>query len=424
MRIAIVGSGIAGLTAAWRLHREHEISVFEAAGVAGGHTHTVDVDREHRSFAIDTGFVVFNDWTYPSFMALLAELGVETQPSTMSFSVRCERTGLEWNGTSLNTLFAQRRNLLRPSFYAMLRDILRFNHDATALAHDTADETLARYLDRGRYGSAFVTYYLVPMAAAIWSTTPARVLEMPARFLVGFFRNHGMLSIDDRPQWRVIRGGSRVYVEKLTAPFRDRIRLRTPVTAIRRSAAGVHVELGTGGRHHFDAVFIACHSDQALRLLRDPTRAEAEVLGAIPYQSNDVVLHTDTRLLPRRRRAWAAWNYHVLEPARRRVAVTYNMNALQSLDATETFCVSLNRGGAIDPSKVLARFVYDHPLFTPAAVAAQARHAELNGVNGTYYCGAYWGHGFHEDGVVSALTALRAFETRSSDAKLPLRRLG
>jgi predicted NAD/FAD-binding protein len=424
VRIAIVGSGIAGLTAAWRLHRDHDITIFEAADRVGGHTHTVDVEWGSRSFAIDTGFIVFNDWTYPNFLALLTDIGVATRPSTMSFSVRCERTGLEWNGTSPDTLFAQRRNLLRPWFYGMLRDILRFNRQAPLLLSEASDRSLADYLDQHRYGRAFTTYYLVPMAAAIWSADPSRVLDMPAGFLIRFFMNHGMLSVDDRPQWRVVKGGSRTYVDKLTAPFRDRIRVATAVTAIKRLPSGIQVDLCTGDRERFDAVFIACHSDQALRVLRDPTPAEREVLGAIPYQANDVVLHTDTRLMPRRRRAWAAWNYHVHEAGIRGVTVTYNMNALQSLDAAVTFCVSLNRTDAIDPSQVLGRFVYEHPQFTPAAVAAQARHEELNGFRGTYYCGAYWGNGFHEDGVVSALTALRAFETRSTDAKLPLRRLG
>lgn len=430
MRIAIIGSGIAGLTAAWKLHREHEITLFEAAARIGGHTHTVDVDWAGRSYAVDTGFIVYNDWTYPNFLALLAELDVVTQPSTMSFSVRCERSGLEYSGTSLNTLFAQRRNLLRPAFYGMLRDILRFNREAPALLDMDAEwqPCLGEYLESRGYGRAFVTHYLVPMAAAIWSTDPARIFDVPARFLIGFFRNHGMLSVDQRPQWRVVRGGSRVYVEKLIAPFRDRIRLGAAVAGIRRSSAGVELELAEGSRHRCDCVFIACHSDQAIRLLRDPTRAEREVLGAITYQASEAILHTDTSLMPRRRLAWAAWNYHALggalDGAQRGVAVTYNMNALQSLDAPVTFCVSLNRADAIDPAKVIGRYIYEHPLFTPAAVAAQARHAELNGVNGTYYCGAYWRYGFHEDGVVSALAALRAFEERNSDAHLSLRRVG
>jgi predicted NAD/FAD-binding protein len=342
----------------------------------------------------------------------------------MSFSVRCEQTGLEYNGTSVSTLFAQRRNLLRPAFYRMLADILRFNREAPVLGRAPSDETLGQYLERGRYGRAFVANYLVPMTAAVWSTDPARVLDMPVQFLVRFFDNHGMLSVDDRPQWRVVRGGSRRYVEKLTAAFRDRIVVGTPVTGVSRSPRGVHLELGSRRPQRFDAVFIACHSDQALRLLRDPTATERDVLGAIGYQHNDVVLHTDTRLLPGRRRAWAAWNYHAVDDGTRGVAVTYNMNVLQSIEAPVTFCVTLNRADAIDASKVLGRFVYDHPVFTREAVTAQARHDELNGVHGTYYCGAYWGNGFHEDGVVSALAALRAFNHRRTDAELPLRRIG
>ncbi|RPH44771.1 MAG: FAD-dependent oxidoreductase [Lysobacterales bacterium] len=426
MRIAIIGTGIAGNTVAWKLHRAHEITVFEAAEWIGGHTHTIDVDWRGRRYAVDTGFIVCNDWTYPNFLQLLEEIGVETQPSTMSFSVRCERTGLEYNGTSLNTLFAQRRNLLRPAFHRMLRDIMRFNREAPKLLDALADlrTTLGDFLARARYGREFIEHYLTPMGAAIWSTDPARLLEYPAVFFIRFFSNHGMLSIDDRPQWRVVRGGSRTYVEKLTAPFRDRIRIRAPVSSVGRVPGGVEIEAKDGTRQRFDAVFIACHSDEALQLLHDPSAAEREVLSAIAYQANDVVLHTDTSLLPTRRRAWAAWNYHVLERDRGPVAVTYNMNTLQSLDAPDTFCVTLNRPEAIDPAKVIARFTYHHPLYTSAAVAAQARRQELNGASGIYYCGAYWGHGFHEDGVVSALNAVRDFEERCADAQRSLRRLG
>jgi predicted NAD/FAD-binding protein len=405
MRVAIVGAGIAGNVAAWHLHRAGcEIAVFEALSHVGGHTHTHDVD----GMAIDTGFIVFNDRTYPNFVALLDELGVPSQPSSMSFSVRNEASGLEYNGTQLATLFAQRRNLLRPSFYRMLADILRFNREAPQVLHAGDALTLGEFLSRGRYSREFIGDYLVPMGAAIWSTDPRRMLDFPARFFVRFLFNHGMLSIDDRPQWRVIRGGSARYVEKLVAPFRRHIRLDTPVRSIRRSARAVTVD---GER--FDHVFIACHADQALRLLADPTHAEREVLGAIRYQENEAVLHTDTTLLPRRRHAWAAWNYHVAPDARGPVALTYNMNILQSLAAEETYCVTLNRTRDIDPRRVLARMTYHHPVYTPQAVAAQRRHAELNGARRTWYCGAWWGNGFHEDGVVSALVALRAFQAET-----------
>jgi predicted NAD/FAD-binding protein len=425
MRIAIVGTGIAGNVAAYHLHREHDIIVFEAGRHIGGHTHTHDIEIAGRLYAVDTGFIVFNDWTYPHFVRLLDEMGVASQPSSMSFSVRVEGRDLEYNGTSLNRLFAQRRNLLRPSFYRMIREILRFNREAPRLLDASDDSlTLGAYLRAQGYHREFIEHYLVPMGAAIWSTDPRRLLDFPARFLVRFFHNHGMLSINDRPTWRVIRGGSREYVKRLTAPFRNRIRLNTPVTAIRRRSSHVEIETGESPPQRFDAVFIATHSDQALRLLADPSPLEREVLGAITYQKNEVVLHTDTRLLPRRKRAWAAWNYHVPAQPSEGVAVTYNMNILQGLDAPVTFCVTLNRTADIDPRKILKRLTYHHPLFTPAAVAAQRRQAELNGVRRTFYCGAYWRFGFHEDGVVSALAALDHFREWARHAQLSVRRVG
>ncbi|MGZ8202140.1 MAG: NAD(P)/FAD-dependent oxidoreductase [Burkholderiales bacterium] len=418
MRIAVVGSGIAGNVVAHRLHREHEITVFEAAHHVGGHTHTHAIEHEGRCLEVDTGFIVFNDWTYPNFVALLDELGVAWQPSSMSFSVRDEASGVEYNGTSLDTLFAQRSNLIRPSFLGMLRDILRFNREAPALlaaADDTL--TLGEYLTRERYGRAFIEHYIVPMGAAIWSTDASSMRRFPAHFFVRFFHNHGMLSVNERPQWRVIRGGSARYVEKLTAPFRDRIRLATPVEWIRRLPEGVLLKARGAEAARYEAVFLACHSDQALRVLADPTAAERKVLGAIPYQENVAVLHTDERLMPRRRRAWAAWNYHVEREMRGRVALTYNMNILQGLEGSTPVLVTLNREHDIDPRRVLKRIVYHHPLYTPAGVAAQARHADIDGARNTYYCGAYWSYGFHEDGVVSALTALRHFEQRRAHAQ-------
>jgi uncharacterized protein len=385
--------------------------VYEAASHCGGHTHTHSVEQAGRRYEVDTGFIVFNDRTYPNFIALLDELGVASQESSMSFSVRNESSGLEYNGTTLDTLFAQRRNLLRPSFLGMLRDILRFNREAPALLAERGGELpLGELLARGRYGRAFIEHYIVPMGAAVWSTDPASMLAFPARFFVRFLHNHGMLTVNDRPAWHTIRGGSARYVEKLTEPFRDRIRLDTPIEWLRRLPGSVIVKARGSEALRFDAVFLACHSDQALALLADPSRAEREVLGAIPYQRNEAVLHTDTRLLPKLRRAWAAWNYHVLPEGRGPVALTYNMNILQRLDAPTPFLVTLNRSEAIDPARVIRRITYHHPLFTPASVAAQARQRELNGAHRTYYCGAWWSNGFHEDGVVSALQALAHFE--------------
>ncbi len=313
MKIAIIGTGIAGMVTAYRLYRDHDITVFEANDYIGGHTHTVDVMLEGKRYAIDTGFIVFNDWTYPNFVKLLNELGVASQPSSMSFSVKCERMGLEYNGTSLNTLFAQRRNLLQPSFYRMITDILRFNREAPRLlAQDDNHIKLGEYLQAHGYSHQFIEHYIVPMGAAIWSADPTHVQEFPARYFVQFFHNHGMLSVDDRPLWQVIKNGSRCYTEKLTAPYRHRIRLSCPVVTLKRHRDYVSVRLHDGRTESFDHVFIACHSDQALRLLQDATPVEREVLGAIPYQENEAVLHTDVELLPKRRLAWAAWNYHIL----------------------------------------------------------------------------------------------------------------
>jgi len=424
MKIAVIGTGIAGNVAAYHLCRDHEVTVFEAASHVGGHTHTHEVEHAGQVYNVDTGFIVFNDRTYPHFKRLLEELEVASQPSHMSFSVRDEASGLEYNGTSLNSLFAQRRNLLRPSFWRMIRDILRFNREAPALLDPAADEIcLGDYLAAGGYGRPFIDHYIIPMGAAIWSTDPDNMQRFPARYFVRFLHNHGMLSVNDRPQWRVIRGGSARYVERLTAPFRERIRLDTPVQWMRRTPGQVLIKSLDHGVERFDAAFIACHSDQALRLLLDPSPAEREVLGAICYQRNEAVLHTDERLLPKRRLAWAAWNYHVLPQHDGHVALTYNMNILQSLDAPRPFLVTLNHSESIDPHKIIKRIDYDHPLYTPRGVAAQARQREINGPRNTYYCGAYWRFGFHEDGVVSALQALEHFG-RDTDAQRTLSRAG
>ena len=420
MKIAIVGSGISGLVAAHRLHQAHEITLFEADRHIGGHTHTHSIDLGERRYNVDTGFIVFNDRTYPRFSALLRELGVASQPSSMSFSVRDEATGLEYSGSTLNTLFAQRRNLLRPSFHGMVRDILRFNREAPALLAGPGGELpLGDFLDRGRYGRGFRAHYLLPMGAAIWSTSPAKMLAFPARFFVRFLHNHGLLTIHDRPLWRTVSGGSARYVQRLTAPFRDRIRLETPVEWVRRQPGGVIVKAHGHEAAHFDALFMACHSDQALALLADADRAEREVLGSIPYQRNEAVLHTDARLLPRRRLARAAWNYHAAPQHRGPVTLTYDMNVLQRLAAPVPLLVTLNHSQAIDPARVLRRMTYHHPLFTPSSVDAQARQRELNGARATYFCGAWWGNGFHEDGVVSAERAIEHFEADHEKRAVP-----
>ena len=411
MKIAIVGSGIAGLTCAYLLARRHEITVFEADARIGGHTHTVPVTVDGREYSVDTGFIVFNDWTYPNFIRLLGQLGVTFKPTEMSFSVNDPDSGLEYNGNNLNSLFAQRSNLLSPGFWGMLRDILRFNKEARrdlAEQRIAADTTLDDYLKAGGYGERFILHYIVPMGAAIWSMPMAEMLNFPLQFFVRFFENHGLLSISNRPQWQVIEGGSSAYIAPLTASFKERIRLNCPVSRIDRDAHGVVIH-SPAGIERFDKVVLACHSDQALRLLGNPDDKEREILGALPYADNEVVLHTDTRLLPTRKRAWASWNYRLGGAGHTRAAVTYDMNILQGLQSDTTFCVSLNQSAGITPSKVLARFTYAHPQFSLAAVAAQQRWAEIDGAQHTHYCGAYWANGFHEDGVVSALRVAAAF---------------
>lgn len=422
MRIAIVGTGIAGNVAAWKLRDHHDITVYEAAGYIGGHTNTIDVEEGGRTLAIDTGFIVFNDRTYPHFIGMLEAIGQASKPSNMSFSVHSEDGRIEWKSSSLNGVFAQRSNLFRPSFHRMLRDVMRFFRDAvTDIQRFGRQLTLREYLSARNYSQQFIDDYLVPMAAAIWSAEPGAVLDMPALFLVRFFKNHGLLQLQDRPEWRVIEGGSREYVGRLVAGHRDRIRLNAPVTSIARTNGGVDVTSASGGKERYDYVFLACHSDQALGLLSDPTATEEAVLGAIDYQANEAVLHLDTGVLPRRRRAWSSWNYMIPRDDRNRVAVSYNMNILQGLDAQRTYVVTLNDTDRIDKSKIIRRVQYDHPVFSLPTISAQKRQAELN-CDRTFYCGAYWRNGFHEDGVVSAMNAVRHFEERLQREQLHLRR--
>ena len=424
MKIAIIGSGIAGNVAAYHLHKDHDITLFEANDYVGGHTHTHTIEWQDRQFSIDTGFIVFNYRTYPNFTRLLDELQVPVQPSNMGFSVKCETTGLEYNGNNLNSLFAQRRNLLRPSFHRMLREILRFNRQAPSLLQSCDDSlSLGDYLQQQAYGHEFIERYIIPMGAAIWSTDPARMKTFPAYSFVRFFHNHGLLSVADRPTWYVIKGGSNQYVKKLIQPFHDRIRLNSRVESIRRFPGHVEITPRNQPTECFDAVFIASHSDQALAMLGDATKQEQEVLGAIPYQENTAILHTDKTILPERRLAWAAWNYHLLQESSSRVALTYNMNILQGLDTPEQFCVTLNNDSAIDESRIIKRMRYHHPVYTPTGMAAQQRQKEINGTNRTYFCGAYWRYGFHEDGVVSALNAIKHFNEHNYE-QLHLRRAG
>jgi predicted NAD/FAD-binding protein len=426
-RLAIIGSGISGMAAGWYLSQHqsqrHEVTLFEADDRLGGHTATMDVQLDGREYAIDTGFIVFNDWTYPHFQRLLDTLDVAYQATEMSFSVHETGRDFEYNGHTLASLFAQRRNLLRPSFHSLLRDILRFNRQAThALIGGRLDATLTlgEYLDANGYGAAFQRQYLLPMGAAIWSASIADLRSFPLHFFVRFFHHHGLLSVSHRPQWYTLIGGSRSYIPALTAPYAERIRLATPVLGIRRNATGVTLRT-EHGVETFDQVVLACHADQALTLLDDASADEREVLGALPYQDNEVVLHTDTSLLPRRPRAWASWNYRLDGRGEHaRASVTYNMNILQRLAAPHTFCVTLNDSDSIATDKILGRYRYAHPSFTLAGQAAQARHADISGASRrTHFCGAYWSNGFHEDGVWSALRVaaeLGCREPRAADA--------
>jgi predicted NAD/FAD-binding protein len=406
MKIAIVGAGVSGLAVAHMLEREHELTVFEANGYAGGHTNTIRVDTAGATHDVDTGFIVFNDRNYPNFERLLRAIGVEWQPSDMSFAVSDAAGDFEYSSTSANGLFAKRSHMATPWFHRMVADVIRFQRAARALvASGGAGPSLGHWVEQLGFSRPFIDRLIVPQASAVWSADPRQMWEFPARFLAEFFHNHGMLQFRDRPRWRTVKGGSARYVEALTAPWRDRLRLSTPVTSVTRDEDGVTVTPRGGEPERFDRVVMATHSDQALALLGDATDREHELLGAIPYQPNEAVLHTDRSLLPRRRRAWASWNFHLLDEPPGRSTVTYHMNRLQSLRADREFCVTLNHSAAIDPAKVIRTIQYSHPVYTAAGEAAQARHHEINGQNRTYFCGAYWGWGFHEDGVVSALRA-------------------
>lgn len=403
MRIAVIGSGIAGLASAWLLSREHDVTLYEANDYLGGHTHTHDIALHDRHYTVDTGFIVYNRAHYPLLTRLFDELGVASQPTTMSFSVMNEASGLEYNAASLDTFYCQRRNLLSWRFHGMLRDILRFYREAPALLEGNGPgPALGEYLDQHHYGAAFRDEHLVPMASALWSSPATQILDFPVRYLVQFMANHQMLQVSGRPQWRVVRGGSSSYVQALRRSWKVNERLNCPVRALRRDGHAVCIE-SSAGRERFDEAVLACHSDQALALLADADGCERAILGAIPYQANEVVLHTDARLLPRQRKAWAAWNAWLPRDAAQACTVSYCMNVLQSIESPEPFVVTLNRSPAIDPARILRRMHYQHPVYTRATVAAQARKPQIQGRRHTWFAGAYWGWGFHEDGMQSAV---------------------
>lgn len=409
MKIAIVGSGVSGLVAAHLLAPRHDVVLFEAEERVGGHVHTVDVPDGSGTVAVDTGFIVFNRRTYPNFVRLLERLGVEAQESDMSFGVRSEVRDLEYSGGGLLGLYAQPGNVLSPRFHRMVADIFRFFREARALVGEGPEVELLPWLAARGYSQAFVEDHLLPMVGAVWSSSRDGVKHFPARFLARFFDNHGFLQVHDRPAWLTVRGGSRTYVRAILDGLRGEVRTSCPVRSLRREPRAVVVR-SAGAAERFDHVILACHADQALRLLEDPSPAELELLAAFPYRENDVLLHEDEAVMPRRRRAWSSWNYHLDDGDHPGASVTYWMNRLQRLPGRRNFFVTLNRSGAVRPERVLRRLAYAHPVFTAAGVAAQARHPVLLGARRTSHCGAYWRNGFHEDGVVSALAACRGFE--------------
>lgn len=432
MKIAIVGTGISGLTCGYYLHKKHDITLFEANDYIGGHTATVDVEHNGKQYAVDTGFIVYNDRTYPNFIALMNEVGIQGVPTEMSFSVSNQANGLEYNGHTLATLFAQKRNWFKPRFYKFILDILRFNRlvkDHVSICHadqQRSEQTLGDFLTHHAFNDYFSDNYILPMGAAIWSSTLADMRAFPLDFFARFFLNHGLLDVVNRPQWYVIDGGSRSYIPALTKGFADRIRLSSPIQSVWRDVNGVHVMVN-GEVESFDQVIFSCHSDQALALLNDATSQEQEVLSNLAYQNNQVTLHTDSGLLPKRRAAWAAWNYRLMGDEQDHSVpptLTYNMNILQHIESEAIFCVSLNSDVYIDPAKILRTFTYSHPVFSRESMLAQSQRDSINGCVNAWFCGAYWYNGFHEDGVRSALDVVEAIEAQSSNRITPLEQKG
>ncbi len=411
MKIAVIGTGISGLTAAYKLYKDHDVTLYEAGHYVGGHANTVDTETSLGRIPVDTGFIVYNDWTYPNFIEILNDIGVEVAESNMSFSVQNDKTGLEWAGHSINSLFTQRKNFLSPTFHRMWRDILRFNKlgKAFSSAASSVDNryTLDLFLKDNHFSQTFIDNYIIPMGAAIWSAQPEKMMDFPALSFLRFFNNHGLLNVKNRPQWRTIKGGSREYIKALSKPFADNIRLNDPVKAIIRQNNKVHIQ--ASDLQIYDHVFISCHSNQALALLGQASKVEESILGDIHYQKNTAILHTDANVMPSHKRAWAAWNYHLPKSSNDNVALSYHMNVLQPLACPDDIFVSLNPYQEINENKIQRTIDYEHPIFDTAAINAQQRFSEIQGIQNTWFCGAYWRNGFHEDGVWSAIEAFKMF---------------
>lgn len=416
--IAIIGSGISGLTCAYLLNKKHNVTVFEKNDYIGGHTATKDIVSNEKKYAIDTGFIVCNNKTYPNFLKLLKQLNVDLQPTEMSFSVFNKQTNLEYNGHTLNSLFAQRRNIFSVKFWKLIKEIVNFNKSCKALYAENninQTDTLGDYLRENKFSEFFKQNYILPMGAAIWSTSLREMEAFPLHFFIRFFHNHGLLNITNRPQWYVIPGGSREYIKPLVVSLTNPVELNTHIKHIKRHKDNIEIVFDNNTSKTFDEVVLACHSDQALALLETPTQTETDILGDIPYSKNEVVLHTDTNLLPKRKLAWASWNYlldntSINQQLTNPSCVTYNMNILQNLTTTgETFCVTLNQTEKINPTHIIDSYTYHHPVFNQKSLHAQQRRDEICGQNNTYFAGAYWRNGFHEDGVYSALVVAKRF---------------
>ncbi len=417
-RIAVVGSGISGLTAAYLLSKKHHVTLFEAEPRPGGHTHTHSLKRNDGVWNVDTGFIVFNERTYPNFIELMDHFGIRGQPGPMTFSVRNEMTDFEFKASNLDTMFSQRSNILNPGLYKLMAEIFRFRKESPDVLAPAAEPvTLGEYLHQKLYSELFISHFIIPMGAAIWSSSVRVMMEFPAAFFVRFFHNHGFLNLKDQPQWFTLPGGSSSYIPHMLKPLEQNVHLNTPVTTVKRFDDHVEIHTDSGQSGVFDYVVIAVHANQALIIVQNLTDTEQTLLKAFRYQPNHTVLHTDTRMMPHRKKTWASWNYHITPYPEQPVAVSYNMNILQSIKSAEDFIVTLNRFHDIDETRVIWSHTYEHPVFSEASMNARTQRDKINGKNRTFYCGAYWRHGFHEDGVISALAVCRHFGLSLKDIR-------